>query len=110
MKKIGIFLLTVLIVLSLTGCSGKDTAKARSEQFQSTPPKSLTSEQKQPEANQNSSDKNTPQQSTPAKNSSADQVATSNQITSLDATLKSLNEVVKSLENVTNEELTIPTP
>jgi predicted lipid-binding transport protein (Tim44 family) len=119
MKKIGIFLLAALILLSLTGCSGKESAKARSEQFQSTPKANQSTSGKRT-PNQNSSDKSAPSsnssgksapdQSTPANGNSVDKAATSSQITSLDTTLKSLNEAVKSLEDVTSDELTIPAP
>ena len=85
MKRIGITLLVVLLIFSLAGCAGQDSAKAQSGQNQSITKKDLTPENKQPVA------------------------TTSDQLAEVDSTLENLNEVVKSLEDVAIEELTIPT-
>lgn len=95
MKKAGTILLALLITISLTGCSGQNSSKTQSEQLPSIPLKPLTSQI----ADQSNANKNP-----------AGEAASSKQLSEVDSTLQSLNDVLKNLDDVSSEELIIPTP
>ncbi len=102
MRKTGTILLALLITISLTGCSGQKSSETQSERLPSIPQNisdsQITGQSKSPT-----------DQSTANKNPTGEAVA-SKQLSEVDSTLQSLNDVLKSLDDVSSEELIIPTP
>jgi hypothetical protein len=98
MKKRGILLLTVVIVFSLSACSGKRPADQASSQPASVPASSAESGLP-------------PKQSTSASaKGKVDKSRASSQLEEIDSTLESLKNLTGDLADVTSEDMSIPTP
>ncbi|TGE39199.1 hypothetical protein E4K67_06995 [Desulfosporosinus fructosivorans] len=102
MRKTGIILLALLMIFSVTGCSGQKPSKTQTERSPFAPQTISTSQNV-------GRSKSTSDQSTVNKNP-VSQAVTSKQLTETDSMLQGLNDVLKSLDDVSSEELIIPNP